>query len=310
MKGARNGEEVEMLRSLGIVRKACSVYLALTAIATTGLIGQSIDELSARARAAPVDSELLEEVLTRARVMGLEDGATVALLMPPVELAEAGLPSHMVMQKVLEGLAKGIAPGRVAGVLEQMKETLDRAVVMADPWLVRSEALGAIESGAQTGSDRGSAVRAAILESIGHALFRGASELSIQTLLDRVSVQAAGRGLSALGLAVAIEVLPDLPISAQAPEMAAEIVLEALLSGFAPGELRELPAALVVAERRGQLPAEAVARGALGQLRADLPAATVLQNLFNGEFPGNVPFEVPPGLEQARKAKGKGPPAP
>lgn len=294
--------------SRNAARRALEVLPALlvTLVLSAGSVfGQTPEELVERARAAGADAALLAELRSRAAARGIEGDVMAAMLTPPVALAEDGLPSASLIQKGLEGLAKGVPPDRIAAVLQRMREAIDRAGALAGPWLERADVRAVLDPAA-TGEGPGGA-RAALIEGIGGALFRGAPEPAVRALLDRVPRELPGRPVSARDLAVAAEVLPDLPLAGSEPEVAAELVLEAVRSGFGPAELRELPAALRAAERQGRLPADAVARGALAQMRGDIPAVTVLQNLFSGEFPGNVPFDLPPGLEDAR-GKGKAPP--
>ncbi len=186
-----------------------------------------------------------------------------------------------------------------------MTQILKASPTCVDPALSRPavrEALAAPPGDAGT--------RAALVESGALSLSRGASAEALRSLLDRLPAGSGERGpVDPTGLGVAMEVLADLPVAARSPRLAADLVLEALGSGFGPTELRELPAALEAARGRGQLPAEAAARGAMAWMRSDVPAAAVLQNLFAGEFPGNAPFDVPPGLDDARdRADRPGPP--
>jgi hypothetical protein len=58
-----------------------------------------------------------------------------------------------------------------------------------------------------------------------------------------------------------------------------------------------------MAQRRSQLPAQAVAQGLSRQLQGGLPASQILQNLFNGEIGGGPPGNVPPGLDGERPGR-------
>lgn len=287
--------------------------IVLAGVAPAGpLAAQSPDDLVARGVAAGADAELLQELRARAGRAGLEEAATVRMLGTAVAAAEAGLPSRMLLQKGLEGLSKGVAPDRIAAVMSSLQGAVARAGGLVDPWLERPGVREALAP-SPAGPEEGDGARGTLVESVGLALEGGASEGAVRELLDRVPGRLRARRVSALRLGVAVEVLPELPVAARNPRVAADLVVEALDSGFGAAELRELPAALQAAARRGQLPAAAVARGAMAQMRGDLPAATVLQNLFQGDFPGNAPFELPPGLEKARergkdKGRERGPP--
>ncbi len=281
---------------------ACALGLALALPAAA----QTPDELMTRGAAAGVDVELMQELRARAGERGLDRAATARLLTPVVAAAEAGVPSRGVALKGLEGLSKGYPPPLIAGAMTNLQGSMVRAATLVDPWMTEPGVPEAVTAPAGGPDD---AARGRLVESVGLALQAGASEAAVRELLDRVPAGLKAGRVSALRLGVAAEVLAEIPVAAESPGMAAELVLDALNSDFGAAELRELPAALGVAARRGQLPAEAVARGAMAQMRGGLPAATVLQNLFRGEFPGNAPFELPPGIEKAReRGQGKGPP--
>lgn len=276
----------------------CGLAVAALAVALgTRVEAQTPAALVERAGETGVDVRLLVELRERSSEVGLEPGAASALLLPAVELAERGLPHGMVARKALEGLAKGVPADRIAGVLEGLRTDVGRAGRVVDPWLRAAPELG-----------RGA--RSTLIESTALGLSRGGSEEAVRELLTRIPAVIERRVIGAVELGAGIEVLPQLPVAERDPALAAQLVAEALASGFEAGQLRELPEAMRAAERRGELPAEAVARGALAHFRGDLPAATILQNLFQGDFPGNVPFDLPPGLENATRGPGRGPPPP
>lgn len=286
------------------VRIGLGAFALLLALALPAA-GQSPDELMTRGAAAGADVELMRELVARAGDRGLDPEGTARLLTPVVAAAEAGLPSRSLALKALEGLSKGIPPGPIAGAMTSLRGAMERATTLVDPWMARPGVRDAVTAPEGTpGAGRGR-----LVESVGLALQDGASEAALGELLDRIPRGLRAERVSALRLGVAAEVLAEIPVASESPGMGAELVLDALNSDFGAAELRELPAALDAAARRGELPAETVARGARAQMRGGLPAATVLQNLFRGEFPGNAPFDVPPGIERAReRGQGRGPP--
>lgn len=286
----------------GLAAAVACVLLAGPAAAQTPA------ELVARGKAAGADPALLEELRDRALRAGLEEAAAARLLAPGVGLAEADLPSGMVLQKALEGLSKRVPPPQIAQVLSRLAGAVERAGGIVDAWLAAPGVRERLTPPAVP-ERAGDGVRATLVESAAVALDQGAPEAAVQALLERVPSGLQAPSVSAVGLGVALEVLAELPMVAADATLVAQLVLEALNSGFSPAELRELPGALRAAERRGQLPARAVAEGALVQLRDDIPAAVVLQNLFQGNLPGGTPIELPPGLERAReRVQERGPP--
>lgn len=285
----------------------CALWLAAWLVLAPPAAAQTPEALMSRGASSGADLELMQELRARAAQRGLGEEATVRLLSPVVAAAEAGVPSRGVALKGLEGLSKGYPPQLVADAMADLQGAMRRAAGLVDPWIGRSEVAAAVTAPASIPG----AARGQLVESVGLALQAGASEEALAGLLERVPAGLRTERVSALRLGVAAEVLAELPVAVGDPDMAADLVVDALNSGFGAAELRELPGALGAAARRGELPAAAVARGARAQMRGGIPAATVLQNLFRGEFPGNVPFELPPGLEKAREAgKGKGPPSP
>lgn len=263
---------------------------------------QSPEEVAERALAAGANPALVEGIVARAGEAGLEPSTTARLLRPAAELAEADLPADIVLQKGLEGLAKGVPAGRVVGVLENLRRSVETAAAVVDPWLQDPRVRELVRSAGTPA--RGA--RPILIESTAAALAQGAPRELVSGFLERVPGGLSRETVPSLELGVALQVLGDLPVARRDPEMGARLLLSALDAGFDPSELRELPGALRTAERRGQLPAEAVARGAMAQMR-ELPAAAVLRNLFQGDFPGKAPFDVPPGLDRVRE-RGGGPP--
>lgn len=267
---------------------------------------QTPEDLVERGVRAGADAELLAELRIRVSDAGHDAETAAALLAPVVSLAERGLPSRMVVRKALEGLAKRVSPERIVDLLDRLGARVGQAGGIVDPWLA-GDAGASLAPATPSGGGRG--VRETLVESTALGLFHGAPEPVIREVLDRVPATLGDRPVGAVELGVGIEVTPQLPLSDRDPALVAELVVGALASGFDAAQMRELPAALEAAERRAQLPAEAVARGAMSQFR-ELPAADILRNLFQGEFPGNVPFEIPPGLENAGRRGAPPPPPP
>lgn len=70
-----------------------------------------------RATAAALPAPLADALAARAAERGLAVDDAFA---PVVEAAQAGVPSRMVAEKILEGLAKGVPPPRVLGVARDL----------------------------------------------------------------------------------------------------------------------------------------------------------------------------------------------
>lgn len=251
------------------------------------------DELVQRGRRAGVDVALLQEVRQRAAQQGLSNEQTVMLMQPPVEMAEGGLPSQQVLRKALEGMAKRVPPGRVAGVLTQMQQHTGQASQLVDPWLQKPEVTSMMG-----GKKKTPEARALLVENLAQALMQRVPQKTVEVLLERLPAQVRGKQVPAAELGAAIGILGDLPTARSAPRATAELVASALNAGFDQVEMRRLPAAVQAAGKQGKVPAEVVARRAAEQMRSGTPAAEVLSGLFREGIPAQGP---PPGVGPDRK---------
>jgi hypothetical protein len=119
-------------------------------------VALSLAALGAGGEARAADPDPAAEVGARAA----ERGVAAAPLVAPVRDAERrGLPAQVVADKVLEGLAKGVPPDRVAGVAGGLVERLAQAQAALDagglaPPRDRSAALADLASALGAGVDR------------------------------------------------------------------------------------------------------------------------------------------------------------
>ncbi|MFU8812149.1 MAG: hypothetical protein ACNA78_04220 [Balneolaceae bacterium] len=275
-----------------------------------GLIAQdapsNLDELIRQAQEAGIDQAQLQTLQSRAAAAGLSQAETAMLLRPALTMAERNLPHEMVFDKAFEGLSKRIPAQRMVPVLQQMTGHAQEAAAFVDPWIERPAVQQAI-SRREGGMDR-AVFRREMVRAGAKGLSQQFDRDVLESTLDAVGTESIMNRTTPGGIIMAINVLSDLPEAAQLPAESARVILQALESGFDAGQMQRLPAAMNMAQRRSQLPAQAVAEGLNRQLQGGMPASQVLQNLFNGEIGAGPPGNIPPGLERGRPDRGQGPP--
>lgn len=267
--------------------------------------GQSVDELVERGKQAGMEAELLANLEQRSASAGLSVAETAQLIEPAVRLAEQELPATAVVQRALEGLARRVPHDRIVEVLGRLQDATERAGATGESWLARADVQAMFGEDAASGEGR---ARTAILEGLAQAYTRDVPAAALESALNRIPSHVEPGRTSPAAVGAALQVLADLSISSQTPDLAAGLLSQALNSGFAARDLRRLPGALEAAERRGDLPPEAAARGALAEMAMGTPAAHVLENLFQGQIPGQPPGGTPPGLDRRPGAEPPGGP--
>lgn len=264
----------------------------LAAVLPQDALGQAddIDALIERGEQAGVDADQMRTVADRARGAGLEAEAVLDLLRPAVDLAERDLPATPLLNKTLEGMAKNVPLSRMRPVLQQVQGLTEQAGELTSRWTQRAEVrelLGISDDTPGEGEARGRLVTA-----ITEAQQQNVPAEHIEEFLDALPASTERRPVPPSDVAVAVSVLPDLPGHQSAPGATRELLTAALDAGYSGESLRQLPAALESARRESQRPPEAFARGAAQAIAQGVPAANVLQNLFQGSLP---PGEGPPG---------------
>ena len=272
---------------------------ALCLLAAAPLAAQEASRLVSRGETAGADPFLLKALAGRGAQAGLNEAEIGRLLLPAVILAERGLPSEIVLQKGLEGLSKDVPADRLAVVLSSMQRSVERAGAAAGPWLARPD-VRQIFSASADGRSIAPAARRTIMEGVAQAYIHDVPEPTIRGLLRRIPDDLGRTHLPPGDFAAALHAMIDLPLARTAPDLTADLLIGALDADFDAAHLRQLPAAMRAAERRGMLPVEVVARGVLDQIGRGTPASTVIGNLFQGNFPGGPPGGLPPGLSRPR----------
>lgn len=227
-----------------------ALVAALLGLACGSANVRAQQDLSARVRAAygPAAAGRIEAVTERARL--------------------AGVPVEPLLEKALEGAAKGVPPDRVLPVIADYAARLEAAAALFDG-----------------PPDRHGLVAAA------DAIRRGVPAAAVADVV---------RGRSDGGPA-SLVVLADLVEAGVPVDLARGVVKEALARGGGPEALLDLPAAVQKHIRTGRNPAEA-ARAAAAAARAGQRGAP--PGAVGGSAPGRPP--VPPGQAKKNGKKGSG----
>lgn len=266
---------------------------------------QSLGDLIEQARAAGIEQSQINELQNRAQARGISDADLMGIIRPAVAMAEQNLPHEMIFEKAFEGLSKRVSPQQMQPVLNSISENSARAAMFVDPWVDRPEVGRML---ARTGERMEKGVfRNQMIKASSKGLMQDFDSDVMQQTLESVAASSAMERARPSGIITAISILSDLPSAAQEPAQSARIVLSALESGFDASDLQKLPGAMSMAQRRSQLPAQAVAEGLNRQLQGGMPASQILQNLFNGEIGGGPPGNIPPGMDREPPRRG-GPP--
>lgn len=195
------------------------------------------------------------------------------------QAAERGLPVEPLLDKAVEGIAKGVPGLRIAGAVTQLGGQLGQARAL----------LG-----------NGVPPAAVDVAAVADALRRGVPEHAVRRIHERAGPEEP--------VAMAVHTVGDL-MDQGVPVDQALGVLEAWRTGGATaGELRDLPAAVERLIRQGSLPAQAAA-AVTGAMRSGAPPG-VPGNRPGGEGvgPRSGP-PVPPGAgppDNAGRGNGKG----
>jgi hypothetical protein len=183
--------------------------------------------------------------------------------------SELGLPTAPLLDKAVEGMAKGVPGVRIAGAIDQLAADLGRA--------------SALLTDAHPGPP-------ADVASVADALRRGVPEATIQRLATRAGPEEP--------VALAVHTVGDL-MDHGVPAGQALSVLEAWRDrGARAEELRELPAAVERLIRQGVLPEQAAAAVANAMMQGRPPwAGTGGGPGIQGQGPGGPPGgpPIPPG---------------
>jgi len=288
--------------------------LLLTAEYGIGQPGNRFQEIMDKGAEAGIAEERMEALISRGQNRGLDADELDRLMEAPISIADRGLPYHPLIKKYMEGMAKGVPPGSIQQVLDNMANGLIRSADLVDPWVTRNEVQQMLER--ETGGREIDAAtrrfRNQVLESTSYALQLGLGEETLSGFLDQLTSEQATERSGMNAIASAIRTLPDLPGAHDSPEMGSRLLVRVLNAGFSAHEIQQLPDAFHSAQFRSQLPAENIARGMERQMERGMPPEHILDNVFKGNVGGGPPGFTPPGLgdtegEGEGEGRGRGP---
>lgn len=272
----------------------------------SALQAQTLGDLIEQARSAGIEQSRIVDLQNRAEARGISEDQLMNIIRPAIAMAEQNLPHEMIFDKAFEGISKRVPVQQIQPVLNSIAESSAQAAQFVDIWVERPE-VGQMLNRAGERMDRGM-FRNEMIKASSKGLMQNFDRNVMEQTLESVSQSSAMERARPSGIITAISILSDLPTAGQEPAESAQIVLRALEGGFDASDLQKLPGAMNMAQRRSQLPAQAVAAGLARQLQGGLPASQILQNLFNGEVGGGPPGNVPPGLNRERPGRRGGPP--
>ncbi|NBB75634.1 MAG: hypothetical protein GVY35_18480 [Bacteroidetes bacterium] len=211
----------------------------------TGLPDAEVGRLIDEGIRGGLDPALLRQVARQATEPGRPQAAS--LLRPAVRLARRDLPARHVLQKVLEGMAKGVPGARLAAALQRAERHTVAADAQAAAWIDHAHK----EPPAAARIDRG--IRHRVIVSAAKARMQGVPPRAVDQLFraawgyGRHQALPSGDGVADRVIA-ALEILAEVASAGGALGEATRLLSQAVQEGYGVAELREVSAVL----RRGQ----------------------------------------------------------
>ncbi len=250
--------------------------------------------------AAGIDAERLESLIVRAQERGVTPDQLEGMIIPAVTLAENDLPYLPVLQKALEGMAKRVPAGSIRMVTQSIAGGITRSAEIVDPWMARSDVSAMVAAVSRDREPGASAreFRRAFIEHASYAVQQNTEEQTVRDFMDQAVTPGVVERNAISSVLSALRALPEMPTTQDDPGTSIRLLVKALDSGFTPGEIQQLPDAFRSAQFHSELPADRVARGLDHQMGENIPAAHILENLFQGNVGGGPPGFTPPGLDR------------
>ena len=270
--------------------------------------GPSLKNAIEMAQKNGIPQQDIDNLVQRAQKRNIPANQIADMLQPAAKLASQGLPYDLVMQKSLEGMAKGVQPSVITKVENELQSNTLTASEMINEWIKQPSIQNMMTKSGESG--QGKAYKNKILTSITGVLFQGIPQKQLEHLLSDLSQSNVATKMNASQVPVAIRILPDLTTSKNHPDVSRALIVQAIKGHFTADQIQQLPMAMERAQQMNQLPAEALAHGIGKQINDGVPAMTILQGLFEGHFPGGPSNGVPPGLNNPHSQgppSGKGP---
>lgn len=291
-----------------LFRNIAAAMLVILLLLPADAISQQsgdIKQIAERAIAAGLDRSQIEQIQERAASRGIDDQTLALMMEPAADLAERGMPSDFMVQKMLEGLSKGVPAGRMMPVIESIRQHTPGAVSLSDQWMSRADVAPFVQAmGGQQARFRRDLINANL-----KSLTQQVPSETIQSVLGELGNPSVLEGASPQAVAAAVGILPDMPAAMVNEAGIQNVIAGAVKGGFSAGDMQKLPGAMNAAARRSQLPSASILNGLSNQIGNGIPANQVLQNLFNGNINAGPPNGTPGrpgGKPDGRPGKGQG----
>src|SRR5437879_1251821 len=245
-----------------VVLTALVLGIALNglAVADQGELARTLEsaELSSEAKALVRDKALaavrlglsegdVAELIRRGVRRGLQAGDLAPLLEVVAEVKRQDLPVGPVLDKVKEGLAKGVPPERIGTAASR----ISRELATARDLIRQAEREGVRVEKART--------REKAIKAVADALGRGVPPREVEKLSRHVASSARREGAMSL-LDEGVEVTADLVSMGLSPQDATETVAAAISQGLGRHDIEQLRKGLARELKRGASPEEGARR--------------------------------------------------
>jgi hypothetical protein len=209
------------------------------AVERSPLPGQAKAELldaAGRALRAGIPADDVEIIISRGRERGVGAGATRELIDTAVKAREKGLPIRPVLNRIEQGLSKGVPPDKIAAASRNLSEKLEAAQPIVN------ELIG---SGVPSGADR---EREYAVETVARALERSIPADTIK----RTGKQVRERRGSVVLFDKAVHTLTSLTENGMPVESASRLVRSAVERGLTEKDLGKMERDVVEGLEKGK----------------------------------------------------------
>lgn len=194
-----------------------------------------------RALRTGIPGDDVEIIITRGRERRVDAMTAKKLLDTAVKVREQGLPMRPVLNRIEQGLSKGVPPERISAASERLAEKMAEAEPIVS---------GLVRSGVKSESGRD---REYAIETVARALEKAVSKDAITSAGERVKER---RGSVAL-FDKAVHTMTNLMDSGMSSKSASRIVHEAVKKGFSEKDLTKMEREVAEGLEKGKRPDDA-----------------------------------------------------
>src|SRR5512147_2148138 len=209
------------------------------AVERSPLSGQGKAEIldaAGRALRAGIPADDVEIIISRGRDRGVEAGTTRELIDTAVKAREKGLPVRPVLNRIEQGLSKGVAPDRIAAASKNLTDKLSAAKPIVGEFIGR---------GVGPGSDKDHEYA---IETVARALERSIPADAIA----RTGKQVRERRGSVVLFDKAVHTLTSLTENGMPVDSASRLVRSAVERGFTEKDLSKMERDVVEGLEKGK----------------------------------------------------------